>query len=66
MHEQSPAPQPKAHVDPVIYVLTATFSLAVIFGFLFNWVPMWVVGVIGLVCSLVIYCSCPPMIHYSQ
>ena len=64
MRDETPAPQIIAHVDPIIYPFTATFALAVIFGFLFDWVPMWMVGVIGLFWSLVIYCFCPPMVRY--
>lgn len=58
MRNETPDPPPKPHVDPVIYAFTATFLLCVIFGFLFNWVPVWVVGVIGLFWSLVIWACC--------
>jgi len=64
MRDEPPDPPPKPPVDPIIYASTSTFLMCVIFGFLFNWVPMWVVGVIGLFWSLVIYCFCPPMIYY--
>jgi hypothetical protein len=64
MRDDQPAPPPKAHVEPIIYSFIATFSLAVLFGFVFDWVPMWVIGVIGLFISLLIWCFCPPTAYY--
>lgn len=63
MRDETPAPPPKPEVDPIIYVSTATFLNCVIWGFVFKWVPMWVVGVIGLFWSLVIWAFCPPRTH---
>ena len=65
MRAEPPVPPPKAHVDPIIYVFMAMFSILLFFGLLFNWTPMWVVGVLGLFFAVFIYFSCPPRIHYS-
>jgi hypothetical protein len=61
MRDQPPTHMPQVHVDPIIYAVTATFLMLLIFGLVFNWWPMYVVGGIGLFWSVVIYCLCPPM-----
>ena len=64
-HPQSPDQPPQAEEDPFIhtvredpfvYVVISMCLILVVFGFIFNWVPMWVVGLIGLVPSCVIAC----------
>ena len=64
MRDEEPAPPPKAHVEPIIYASMASFSVLLTGGLIVKLTPMWVVGVIGLFWSLVIYCFCPPTAYY--
>jgi hypothetical protein len=63
MRDETPAPPPKAYVDRIIFVVMGTFFILLIIGFVFNWTPVWVVGVIGSFWSLAIYFFCPPKVY---
>ena len=65
-HPHPPAQPPQADEDPFIravredpfvYVVIAMCFILVVFGFIFNWVPMWACGLVALVVSSVIACS---------
>lgn len=63
MRDETPAPPPKAYVDRFFFAVMGTFFILLIIGFVFNWTPVWVVGVIGSFWSLVIYFFCPPKVY---
>jgi hypothetical protein len=43
--------------NPFVYVVIAMCFILVVFGFIFNWVPMWACGLVALVVSSYIACG---------